>query len=82
MQIMIIIIEVESIMNRHNKYSHLDDLIRIKSGYMPKTHFIFLYDILTILIISKLFVYRICKNFIFGADENLVIPLRYSEPSQ
>ena len=55
-----------SIMYTQSKYSHLEDLKRIKSGYMPKTHFIFLYDILTVLFVSKLCSYRMCRNVIAG----------------
>lgn len=58
MSIIIIITKVVGIINKYSKYSHLDDLIRIKSGYMPKMHYILLYNIITILIILKLFVQK------------------------
>lgn len=66
MSIMSIMKKVVHIMNKYSKYSHLEDLIRIKSGYMPKMHFIFLYNIITILIVLKLFVNRVLKNSTAG----------------
>ncbi len=64
MLIMLIIRNVISIMNKSREYSHFEDLKRIKSGYTPRMHFISLYNIFTIFMVSKLLVYRECKNFI------------------
>lgn len=66
MLIMLIISNLIIIMNKYGKYSHFEDLRRIKSGYTPRMHFIFLYNIFKIFMVSKLFVYRACKNFIAG----------------
>ncbi len=51
-------------MNYYLKYSPFDDLRRIKGGYMPKNHFLLIYDTIPIFIMLKLFVYRSCRNFI------------------
>jgi hypothetical protein len=66
MLIIIIITGVINNMNKFSKYSHFGDLIRIKSGYMPKRHFMSLYQIVVIFMVSKLFLYRACKKFIAG----------------
>lgn len=53
-------------MNYYIKYSPLEDLMRIKSGYMPKNHFMYIYNIIKILIVLKQLVYQSCKNSISG----------------
>ena len=55
---------IARIMNKYIKYSYFDDIKRIKGGYMPKAHFIFLYDIFKVLFVSKLSAYDLCNNFI------------------
>lgn len=50
------------LMNNYIKYSPLEDLRRIKCGYMPKNHFMFIYNTITILIVLKHLVYQSCKN--------------------
>ncbi len=74
MRIIIIIIKVASIMNKYSKYSHFEDLKRIKSGYMPKIHFISLYNTIKIFMVLKLFVYRVYKNFIAAHSRSSVQP--------
>jgi hypothetical protein len=66
MVIIISITDVISNMNKFSNYSHFEDIKRIKSGYMPKRHFISLYNMAAIFMVSKLFLYRACKNFIAG----------------
>lgn len=61
---MLIIIGVAGMMKKSRKYSHFEDLKRIKSGYTPRMHFFSLYNIFTIFMVSKLFVYRTYQNFI------------------
>ena len=51
-------------MNKYIKYSYFGDLKRIKGGYRPKAHFIFLYDIFKVLFVSKLLAYGLYNNFI------------------
>ncbi len=51
-------------MNFYLKYPELEDFRRIKGGYMPKNHFIFIYNTIQIFIVLKLFVYRSFRNFI------------------
>lgn len=53
-------------MNKISKYSYFEDLERINSGYEPKTHFMSLYNIILMFMVSKLLIYRGCKNFIAG----------------
>jgi hypothetical protein len=65
-RIIIIISEDVNLMNYYIKYSPLYDLRRIKGGYMPKNHFMFIYNIIPIFIMLKLFVYQTCRNFISG----------------
>ncbi len=64
--IIIIISEDVNLMNYYIKYSPLEDLRRIKSGYTPKNHFMFIYNTIPIFIMLKLFIYRTCGNFISG----------------
>ncbi|HMB44773.1 MAG TPA: hypothetical protein VKL21_03020 [Candidatus Methanoperedens sp.] len=63
---MIIISKDVNLMNYYLKYSPLEDIRRIKSGYKPKNHFMFIYNIIPIFIMLKLFVYGSCGNFISG----------------
>ncbi|PWB52767.1 MAG: hypothetical protein C3F06_07620 [Candidatus Methanoperedenaceae archaeon] len=65
-RIIIIISEDVDLMNYYLKNSPLEDLRRINSGYMPKNHFMFLYNTIPIFIMLKMFVYRTCGNFISG----------------
>jgi len=51
-------------MTKLSNYSHFEDLRRIKSGYMPKIHFIYLYNLIKIFMVLKLFAYRKCNNFV------------------
>lgn len=55
-----------NLMNYNRKISMLDDLQRIKSGYMPKDHFMFLYDTAPFFIALKLFFDRIYRNSFSG----------------
>lgn len=63
---MIIITKGVNLMNYHRKNSMLDDLQRIKSGYMPKDHFMFVYDTAPFFIALKLFFDRIHRNLFSG----------------
>jgi len=53
-------------MNYYIKYSPLEDLRRIKCGYMPKNHFMFLYNTIPIFIVLKRLVYLSFKDFMSG----------------
>ena len=65
-RIIIIISEDVNLMNYYIKYSPLEDLMRIKSGYMPKNHFMFIYNTIKIFIVLKQLVFQSCNNFISG----------------
>ena len=63
---MILIIIIAGVISNMDKYSinsYLEDIKRIKSGYMPKIHFILLYDSIKILIILNICVNRVLNNF-------------------
>jgi len=53
-------------MKKYRNYSRFEDFKRIKGGYKPRMYFISLYSIYKLFIISKMFVYRACENFIAG----------------
>jgi len=61
----IIIVENEAcLMNKNGKSSYLEDLDRIKSGYMPRNRFIFIYNIIPIFSMTKLIVSQSYKKYI------------------
>lgn len=60
------------LMKQNGKNSYFEELERIKSGYMPRNRFMFLYNIIPIFILTKLIVYQSCKHYING----IVNPVR------
>lgn len=52
------------LMNKKGKNSYLEDLDRIKSGYMPRNRFMFVYNIIPIFIMTKVIIYQSCKKYI------------------
>jgi len=51
-------------MKKNGKNSYFEDLERIKSGYKPRNHFMFIYNIVPIFIMTKLIVYQSCNKYI------------------
>jgi hypothetical protein len=63
MILIIIIAGVISNMNKFSRFSQFEDLKRIKSSYMPKTHFRSVYTLVLIFMVFMLVINRTCKNF-------------------
>jgi len=55
------IVETEAhLMSKNGINSYFEDLERINSGYKPRNHFMFLYNIIPIFMMTKLIVYQSC----------------------
>jgi len=81
MLIIIILIDVINNMKKIRNYSHFEDLKRINSGYMPKRHFMSLYNMAAIFMVLKLFLYRTGKKFIAGFFNYGKIPKKSHAPN-